>query len=302
MSADEIRSQLKLSKKALTDYLSMGVLTPLPATADAETPLYYADEVAVIAEALKTCDKSIKRLNSLYDGVQKELLKTKYASRLLELNAEIKDKVTTDFIDAVALFMDKAFPKLNKCRAPFLSIKRDDFSWFERTVVQMKEGGMNHKSPQEYSADLHHEVEIIDTTSLLNCVTERDALIEERDELKKRISELEKQIEMLSPRTEEYLARNGYTRELSDVQLQGWKHTLNECATVGLLNGLMAGDLFEPGKWLTLLDVAQCSEDKIKSIRSIKPKNLRELKQLLGEYDLELGMDIVEINGKYYYK
>lgn len=107
---------------------------------------------------------------------------------------------------------------------------------------------------------------------------------------------------MLSPRTEEYLARNGYTRELSDVQLQGWKHTFNECATVGLLNGLMAGDLFEPGKWLTLLDVAQCSEDKIKSIRSIKPKNLRELKQLLGEYDLELGMDIVEINGKYYYK
>ena len=89
MSADKIRKQLTISKQAMANYLALGVLAPVPDTINSDTPLYYTDEVASISEALKACDYNIKRLNAMRGQVQKELLKTKYASRLLELNASV---------------------------------------------------------------------------------------------------------------------------------------------------------------------------------------------------------------------
>ena len=303
MSADEIRKQLTISKQAMANYLALGVLTPVSDTANGDTPLYYTDEVAAISEALKTCDNNIKRLNAMRGQVKKELLKTKYASRLLELNATVQDKVTTDFIDAVALFMDKAFPKLDKCNSPFYDIQWENSSWFNETVRHMAEGLYNHKTPQEFCEDLRHEVEVIDATSLLNCVQERDALIEERDELSKQIDEFKQKLELLAPQSLGKLDRNGYKRELSEVQVQGLKKKLSDCNfSARLFFHLKDSSLFDKDKELTLFDIVQRTKDEIKSIRNLGKTTISELRQMLYKYHLDLGMDIIEINGKYYSK
>lgn len=303
MSADKIRKQLTISKQAMANYLALGVLAPVPDTINSDTPLYYTDEVASISEALKACDYNIKRLNAMRGQVQKELLKTKYASRLLELNASVQDKVTTDFIDAVALFMDKALPKLDKCKSPFYDIQWENSSWFNEAIRHMAEGRYNHKTPQEFCEDLRHEVEVIDATSLLNCVKERDALIEERDELSKQINELKQKLELLAPQSLGKLARNGYKRELNEVQVQGLKKKLSDCNfSTRLFLHLKDSSLFDKDKELTLFDIVQCTKDEIKSIRNLGKTTISELHQMLYKYHLDLGMDIIEINGKYYCK
>jgi hypothetical protein len=306
MSADEIRKQLNITKAAIANYLALGVLTPVPGTADNDTPLYYVDEVAAISEALKTCDYNIKRLNFMTGQVKRELLKTKYASCLLELNAAVQDKVTTDFIDAVALFMDKAFPKLNRCSSPFYAMHWNDSSWFNETVSRFKNGngGRNHSSPQEFCEDLRHEVEVIDTTSLLNCVKERDALIEERDKLKEQIEELKHKIDLASPETLEHLSRNGYRYELTEKQIKGLKLDIFECGFSTRVLNCLNGQLHWPHEdnERLLAHFVKFPLSSVKNFRNLGRRSIKELTDKLAEYDLTFGMDIVEINGKYYCK
>ena len=302
MSADEIRSHLNISNQALANYLALGVLSPVPATADSGAPLYYADDVAVVSEALKSCDNSIKRLNSIQTKVKKELEKCKNADRFLQMNGAIKDRVSKDFIDAVALFLDKALPQLNDTAAPFYRLLWDNSSEFTRTVNQMKENGYKHNSPQDFCEDLCHEMETLDAASLLNCIKERDALLEERNELRKQVQDLKLKLENVSPDSMGHLQHNGYGHELSAIQVHGLNLKLDECGfskrvLTCLRNSSRSGD-----KYVTLMDVARCPMAKIQTIRNLGSASFNEVMQKLAEYNLGFAMDIIEINGIYYSK
>lgn len=301
MTADEIRKQFILSKQALQNYLNLGLLTPVPGTDENSVPLYYTDEVAVIREALTTCNSSIKRLISIREKVVKEIVKTNATFAMLKLDEAFKESAASGIIDAVALFIRKAVPNLDKTMCPLYWLECAEESDIERMFK-----GISYtvpgRTPQDYCNDLYHEVEAMDVTSLLHIIDERDALEKENLDLKDRIKELEEKIKLLEPSAEANIVSHGYGTELSEKQVEGLSVSICECGfTVRVVNCLKSYSQGE-NNILTLKDVVPIPSSELCKFRNFGKNSLTEIISKLAEYDLALGMDIVEINGKYYQK
>lgn len=309
MTADEIREQFNLSKQALTNYLNLGVLTPVPGTADSKNPLYYTDEVAVIREALTTCQSSLSRLNSIRLKVLKEIDKANITLATLHLDAITKDKMANTIIDTISLFVKRALPQLDNLgfhSYPFGILEQSDEDTTERAerIMRLMEMEAPRRSPQDFHDTLRHEVEVLDVTSFINCLEERDALQKENENLKTEIEELKHKIAILTnaPESKTNLAGHGFVKELTEKQVKGLSKNVFDCGfTVCVLNCLKAQSTYDYSIE-TLKEVAMIKMSELKRFRNFGKNSLKEIIDKLEEYDLTLDMDIIEMDGKYYCK
>lgn len=53
---------------------------------------------------------------------------------------------------------------------------------------------------------------------------------------------------------------------------------------------------------MTLSDIVAVEEDVFLNLRNVGKTTLAEINEKLSEYDLKLGMNFFELNGRYYYK
>lgn len=301
MTADEIREQFKLSKQALTNYLNLGVLTPVPGTEDSKNPLYYTDEVAVIREALTTCDSSIKRLNSIRNNVLKEIFHANAALAVLQLDDATKESVANSIIDSISLFLTQAIPNVDKSRVPLYWLLWKECPKVEE-FVEYFSCVENRHNIYDYCKDLYEEVAAIDATSLLNIIDDKAALEKENQALKDRIKELEEKIEILGPTSEQYIANHGFVKELTEKQVEGLRKDVFDCGfTVRVLNCLKA-QTTEDYYIETLKEVVMIKPTELKRFRNFGKNSLQEIIDKLAEYDLTLGMSFFEANGKIYTK
>lgn len=303
ISAEELRKQFVLSKQALSNYQNLGVLTPVPGTEDDANPLYYADEVAVIREALTSCESSIKRLNNIRNNVVKEIFKTRAAHAVLQLDEATKQGAATSIIDSVALFLNMAVPNLKECETPLYWLRWTEDRELDRFIECMS-NGRPFQTPQDYCNALYHETEVVDATSLIHVIEERNALEEANEELKKDVEKLRKQLELLSPNAQVALSRYGYGKELTEKQIQGLHKNIFDCNfTVRVLNCLKSYWNYENDESITTIrDVVKFKESDLKKFRNFGKNSAAEIVDFLAKYDLTLGMEIVEIDGKYYSK
>ena len=303
ISAEELRKQFVLSKQALSNYQNLGVLTPVPGTEGDANPLYYADEVAVIREALTSCESSIKRLNNIRNNVVKEIFKTRAAHAVLQLDEATKQGAATSIIDSVALFLNMAVPNLKECETPLYWLRWTEDRELDRFIECMS-NGRPFQTPQDYCNALYHETEVVDATSLIHVIEERNALEEANEELKKDVEKLRKQLELLSPNAQVALSRYGYGKELTEKQIQGLHKNIFECNfTVRVLNCLKSYWNYETDESITTIrDVVKFKESDLKKFRNFGKNSAAEIVDFLAKYDLTLGMEIVEIDGKYYSK
>lgn len=303
ISAEELRKQFVLSKQALSNYQNLGVLTPVPGTEGDANPLYYADEVAVIREALTSCESSIKRLNNIRNNVVKEIFKTRAALAVLQLDEATKQGAVTSIIDSVALFLNMAVPNLKECETPLYWLRWTEDRELDRFIECMS-NGRPFQTPQDYCNALYHETEVVDATSLIHVIEERNALEEANEELKKDVEKLRKQLELLSPNAQVALSRYGYGKELTEKQIQGLHKNIFECNfTVRVLNCLKSYWNYETDESIaTIRDVVKFKESDLKKFRNFGKNSAAEIVDFLAKYDLTLGMEIVEIDGKYYSK
>lgn len=300
MTADEIRKQFNLSKQAITNYLSLGVLNAVPGTENDKTPLYYTDEVAVIREAMTSCESSIKRLNTIHKKVNDEIFKANTTLSMLKLDAATKDGATKSIIDSIALFMNKALPNLNKCSIPLFWLTWSEGMSVEQLIEAMTDR-LSFHTPQDFCNELYHEVEAIDATSLNNIIEERGMLEKENEELKARISQLESKISMLvdTPESKQRLTDLGHTQELTQKQVAGLQLSIFDCGfSVRVCNSLKV--INENGGIVTLADVVQYSPSDLLKFRNFGKNSLAEIQEKLAQYDLKFNMDVVEIEGKYF--
>lgn len=303
ISAEELRKQFVLSKQALSNYQNLGVLTPVPGTEGDANPLYYADEVAVIREALTSCESSIKRLNNIRNNVVKEIFKTRAALAVLQLDEATKQGAVTSIIDSVALFLNMAVPNLKECETPLYWLRWTEDRELDRFIECMS-NGRPFQTPQDYCNALYHETEVVDATSLIHVIEERNALEEANEELKKDVEKLRKQLELLSPNAQVALSRYEYGKELTEKQIQGLHKNIFECNfTVRVLNCLKSYWNYETDESIaTIRDVVKFKESDLKKFRNFGKNSAAEIVDFLAKYDLTLGMEIVEIDGKYYSK
>lgn len=301
MTADEIRDNFFLSKQAMNNYLKLGVLTPVPGTEDS-APLYYADEVAVIREALTTCQSAITRLNAIRNNVQKEIKKANSALAVLQLDAAIKGTVEKSIIDSIALFMERALPKTKGRGFPLSMLRNPEKDTLERAIKCIQSIAF-FDTPQEFSDNLRQEVSTMDVTFVSNCIEENEALKEENTKLKEQIEELKHKIELMAdaPESRTYLASNGFCKELSEKQIEGLKQSILECGfTVRSMNCLKSV-VGSDGEFI-LANIVTFPMSDVKRFRNFGKNSLQEVIDKLAEYDLTFGMDIIEIEGKYYCK
>lgn len=301
MTADEIRDNFFLSKQAMSNYLKLGVLTPVPGTED-NTPLYYADEVAVIREALTTCQSAITRLNSIRNKVQKEIDKANSALAVLQLDAATKGSVANSVVDSIALFMERALPKTTGRGFPLAMLRTPEKETVERAIRYIQSEAF-FGTPHEFFDNLHKEVSTMDVAFLSNCIEENEALKEENKKLKEQIEELKHKIELMSdaPESRTYLASNGFCKELTEKQIEGLKQSILECGfTVRSMNCLKS--VVGSDREFILANIVTFSMTDVKRFRNFGKNSLQEVVDKLAEYDLTFGMDIIEIEGKYYLK
>lgn len=309
MTADEIREQFNLSKQALTNYLNLGVLTPIPGTEDSKNPLYYTDEVAVIREALTSCQSSLSRLNSIRLNVLKEIDKANITLATLHLDAITKDKMANTIIDTMSLFVKRVLPQLDNLGYlgyPFGILENTYEGATERAerILKLMEMESPRRSPQDFHDELRHEVEVLDVTSFVNCLQERDALQKENENLKNEIEELKHKIAVLTnaPESKTNLAGHGFVKELTEKQVTGLRKDVFDCGfTVRVLNCLKA-QTTEDYSIDTLKEVAMIKTHDLKRFRNFGKNSLQEIIDKLEEYDLTLGMEFFEANGKIYTK
>lgn len=303
ISAEDLRKQFVLSKQALSNYQNLGVLTPVPGTVGDANPLYYADEVAVIREALTSCESSIKRLNNIRNNVVKEIFKTRAALAVLQLDEATKQGAATSIIDSVALFLNMAVPNLKECETPLYWLRWTEDRKLDRFIEWMS-NGRPFQTPQDYCNALYHETEVVDATSLIHVIEERDELEKANEELKKDVEKLQEKLELLSPNAKVALSRYGYGKELSEKQIQGLHINVFDCNfTVRVLNCLKSyWDYDTDERISTIRDVVKFKESDLKKFRNFGKNSAAEIVQFLEKYDLTLGMEIVEIDGKYYSK
>ena len=301
MTADEIRKQLHLTKQAMTNYLNLGILTPVPGTENDAKPSYYADEVAAISETLTTCENSIKRLNSIRNKVNDEIFKTKAALAVLQLDEATKQGAVTSIIDSIALYLNKAVPNLDLCQIPLYWLRWSDnmdIDYFMEIMCKNRP----FRTPQDFCNKLYHETEVIDATTLNHVIEERDALEKENEELKKTIDKLHEQLDLLAPDARAALSRYGYGKELTDKQIRGLQKNIFDCDfTVRILNCLKAY-CYGDESITTLKDIVRFTATDLKKFRNFGKNSANEIINQLAKYDLTLGMDIVEVDGKYYCK
>lgn len=301
MTADEIRKQLHLTRQAITNYLNLGIFTPVPGTENEATPSYYADEVAVIGETLTTCENSIKRLNSIRKKVNGEIFKTKAALAVLQLDEATKQGAVTSIIDSIALYLNKAVPNLDKCKIPLYWLRWCENMDIDHFVKSMS-NGQSFQTPQDFCNELYHETEVIDATTLNHVIKERDALEKENEDLKKTIDKLQEKLDLFAPDARAALSRYGYGKELTEKQIRGLQKDIFDCDfTVRVLNCLKAY-CDSDGSVLTLKDVVKFTASDLKKFRNFGKNSAKEIIDQLTKYDLTLGMDIVEIEGKYFSK
>lgn len=300
ISAEDIRSQFNLSKQALMNYIKLAVLTPVAGTENNDNPLFYTDEVATIRESITTCQNSIKRLNSIRNNIMEEIQKANAALTVLQLDAAIKNGLANSIIDAITLFLKRAIPQLRDEGYPLCILNylgNDDVEHLLRIIE-----GNKRSTPQDFINDLYHEVEVLDVTSLNNCLNERDALIEERNTLKKKVQELSLKISMVSDDSEAKacLTARGYSKELSEKQNEGLKKSIYDVdfshRVINCLNAELRWDKERP----IIADVVAFSNKDLGRIRNLGKNSKIEIKEKLAEYDLSLEMDVIEIGGKYY--
>ena len=300
MTADEIRANFFLSKQAMTNYLNLGVLTPVPGTED--NPLYYADEVAVIREAMTTCQSAITRLTSIRNNVLKEIDKANHALAVLQLDAATKGNVANSVIDSIALFMERALPKTTGRGFPLSILRCMDKDIVER-AIKCSQSSAFFDTPQEFYDNLHQDVSNMDVSFVSNCIEENEALKEENTKLKEQIEELKHKIELMAdaPESRTYLASNGFCKELSDKQIEGLKQSILDCGfTVRSMNCLKS--VVGSDREFILANIVTFPMSDVKRFRNFGKNSLQEVVDKLAEYDLTFGMDIIEIEGKYYCK
>ena len=296
MTADEIRKQLHLTRQAITNYLNLGILTPVPGTENDAKPSYYADEVAVVSETLTTCESSIKRLNSIRNKVANEIFKTKAALSVLQLDEATKQGAVTSIIDSIALYLNKAVPNLDLCQIPLYWLRWSeniDIDHFMETMCKNRP----FRIPQDFCNELYHETEVIDATTLNHVIEERDALEKENEELTKTIDKLYEQLDFLAPDARAALSRYGYGKELTEKQIRGLQKDIFDCDfTVRVLNCLKAN--CDGDKSITILkDIVKFTAGDLKKFRNFGKNSANEIINQLTKYDLTLGMDLVEIEG-----
>lgn len=301
MTADEIRKQLHLTKQAMTNYLNLGILTPVPGTENDAKPSYYADEVAAISETLTTCENSIKRLNSIRNKVNDEVFKTKAALAVLQLDEATKQGAVTSIIDSIALYLNKAVPNLDLCQIPLYWLRWSENMDIDHFMEFMCKN-RPFQTPQDFCNKLYHETEVIDATTLNHVIEERDALEKENEELKKTIDKLHEQLDLLAPDAKAALSRYGYGKELTEKQIRGLQKNIYDCDfTVRVLNCLRAYN-YGDESFTTLKDIVKFTATDLKKLRNFGKNSANEIINQLAKYDLTLGMEIVEVDGKYYCK
>lgn len=225
MTADEIRKQFFISNQAFKNFLNLGVLSPVPDTASNKEPLYYADEVAAIRESLTSCNSSIKRLETVRKNLNEEIAKTNIALTALQLNNAAKEVAMNSIIDSVALFVEKAVPNLKKTACPLFWLRYPAEHSIDDLVAEMTDAKTG-RTLQDYCNELYHEVEVMDATSLLHCLQERDSVVEENAALRERIKELEHKIEILGPISEKNISDHGFQNELTQKQITGLRKSV----------------------------------------------------------------------------
>ena len=305
ITSKEIRKQLHLTKQVFRNYLNMGIIKPVAGTEERDNPLFYTDEVAVIREALTSCQSNIKRLETIREKVMDEIFKTNSALSVLQLDDATKEGAVHSIIDSISLFLEKAVPNIKKCHVPlyWLSWKGYDNFNLDKYLKFMVDNKFFH-TPQDYCNELYHEVEAIDAKSLNHIIEERDALIQERDALKKELAELKKFLSTGNSTSDENkcLARLGYFKNLTDKQVEGLHLSIFDCGfSVRVINTLK-GEEYNGLEIRTLKDVAKFRSSEVLRMRNCGKSSYKEIEEKLAEYDLHLGMDIINIDGKYYCK
>ena len=301
ISAEELRKRCFLSKQALVNYQNLGVLTPVPGTEGDANPLYYADDIAVIREALTRCESSINRLNNIRNKVVKEIFKTKAALAVLQLDEATKQGAATSIIDSIALYLKEAVPNLDECKTPLYWLRWSEDRDLDHFIEYMSDG-KPFQTPQDYCDALYHETEVIDATSLLHVIEERNALEEANIGLKMDVEKLQKKLQLLAPDAKVSLSKYGYSKELTEKQVEGLQKNIFDCNfSVRVLNCLKAGSI-DDTNIATLRDVVRFTASDLKKFRNFGKNSAEEIIQFLAKYDLVLGMDIAEIEGKYYCK
>ena len=158
------------------------------------------------------------------------------------------------------------------------------------------------QTPQDFCNKLYHETEVIDATTLNHVIEERDALEKENEELKKTIDKLHEQLDLLAPDAKAALSRYGYGKELTEKQIRGLQKNIYDCDfTVRVLNCLRAYN-YGDESFTTLKDIVKFTATDLKKLRNFGKNSANEIINQLAKYDLTLGMEIVEVDGKYYCK
>lgn len=141
----------------------------------------------------------------------------------------------------------------------------------------------------------------MDVAFVSHCMDENKALKEENTNLKKQIEELRHTIELLTkaPESKTHLESNGFGNELSEKQVEGLKKSIFECGlSTRSLNCLCCVlDRKQERIWANIVSFTL---SEAKKFRNFGKNSLQEVIDKLAEYDLTLGMDIIEIDGKYH--
>lgn len=302
MSSDELREQLHLSRQALNNYLKLGILNPVPGTEDRGSPMYYTDEVAVIREALISCQNSITKLNKIRNKVYQEVIKANTALTVLQLDAATKDGATRSIIDSIDLFINRAVPDLNRCKVPLYWLRWSDRRDIEDYIENMTDMASG-RTPQDFCNELYEEVGRLDKT-----IASRDDLVEtiyslskENQELKEQVKYHKQQLAWLEDVKvdQEQSPSSPRFKVVTDKQDAGLRLRIKDCGfSIRVINSFRLA-LDSSLDNLTLAHVVALKAADLKNLRNFGKNSLLEIEDKLAQYDLTLGMDVMEIEGRY---
>lgn len=308
VNIEETRGILRLSKHDVAIYLRLGILTPVTGTENSNNPIYYADEVASLREIINECQKSLKTLTYIRENIKAEVRRANSALATLQIDAATKDGVVNSLIDSISIFVKNAIPQLKDYEPPLSLLEYADKDSVERIIEKMK-GVSERNTPQDFLNNLYQKVELMDATSIRNCMVERDNLIKERrdlitekEELEKKVYELSQKVVMLGNDSEAntYLARNGFKKKLSEKQVEGLMRKITECGFTRRTLNCLNSKLYNWEKDVTIADVVALSQKELGEIMNLGKSSKCEIEDKLAESDLAIGMDILEIDGNYY--
>lgn len=311
VNLEDVRNILNLNKREVSIYLRLGILTPVAGTENSETPMYYTDEVATLREVIIGCQKGLKTLNNIRDNIKDEIIRANSALSTLQIDAATKAGAVNSLIDSIFIFFKTAIPQLKDNNSPLYLLRWADSEEDVKRIIEEMKGVPERNTPQEFLNNLYQKVELMDATSIRDCMVERDKLIKERfdlvkerDDLEKKVSELMQKVAMLSDESESntFLTKYQYNKKLSEKQIEGLKKNISECDFTNRIYFNLKHDLPCDKNEITLADIVALNPKKLGEIRNLGKSSIYKIKDKLAEYDLTIGMDIVEIGGIYYSK